>query len=78
MKRNFFFNKIEVNNISNALLKTSDLFDEIDDQHQCANCESNDIITDENRGEKICSQCGLVIEDRMIDVGSEWRAYNQD
>ncbi len=65
-------------NISNALLKISGIQDEIEDQCECTNCGSNNIITDENRGEKICSQCGLVIEDRMIDVGSEWRAYNQD
>lgn len=67
-----------MNKILNTLLKTSDVNDETDDPCECTNCESNDIITDDNRGEKICSHCGLVIEDRMIDVGSEWRAYNQN
>ena len=51
---------------------------ELNEQMECQNCGSKDIITDEIRGEKICSQCGLVLEDRMIDTGSEWRAYNQD
>lgn len=67
-----------MNTISNALVKIPGSSDEIEDQCECSDCGSNDIISDENRGEKICSQCGLVIEDRMIDVGSEWRAYNQE
>ena len=26
----------------------------------------------------ICSQCGLVVGDRIIDVGSEWRTFAND
>ena len=51
--------------------------EKIIDQRECQNCGSNDLLTDKTRGEMICSRCGLVIEDRMIDQGSEWRAYNQ-
>lgn len=48
------------------------------EQLECQNCGSKNIITDEGRGEQICSDCGLVIEDRMLDYSSEWRAYNQE
>ena len=53
------------------------LNDEIIDQSECQNCGSKEIITDKTRGEMICSQCGLVIEDKMVDFSIEWRAYNQ-
>ena len=26
----------------------------------------------------ICSECGLVVGDRIIDVGSEWRTFAND
>ena len=26
----------------------------------------------------ICSMCGLVVGDRVIDVGSEWRTFSND
>ena len=62
----------------NSLENRTILEEEDEKQIICPNCGSNDIITDETRGEKICSQCGLVIEDRMVDPGTEWRAYNKD
>ncbi len=46
---------------------------------KCPECGSiGTIVEDSNRGEKICSNCGLVIEDRMINTGTEWRAYNRE
>ena len=62
----------------NSLENRTILEEEDEKQIICHNCGSNDIITDETRGEKICGQCGLVIEERMVDPGSEWRAYNQE
>ena len=52
--------------------------DEIDEVLECTDCGSKDIVTDETRGEKICGSCGLVIEARMLNFGSEWRAYNRE
>lgn len=65
-------------NLAKILTKKPEFHDETHEQIVCPNCGSTDIITDETRGETICSQCGLVIEDRMVDFGTEWRAYNQD
>ena len=52
--------------------------DEIEEVIECTDCGSKDIVTDETRGEKICGSCGLVIEARMLNFGSEWRAYNRE
>lgn len=44
-------------------------------------CESHPnafLIEDHRAGDMICSQCGLVVGDRIIDVGSEWRTFAND
>lgn len=42
----------------------------------CSECDSVDTILDPTRGEKVCANCGLVFEDKIIDQGQDWRAYN--
>ena len=46
------------------------------EEEQCPDCHTNDIIVDRNRGDLICSKCGLIIESNSIDTGAEWRAFN--
>lgn len=41
----------------------------------CPECGSNNIVHDTQRGELVCWNCGLVIEEHIIDQGPEWRAY---
>lgn len=41
-------------------------------------CPSGRIVYDEARGEKICLDTGEVIEDRIIDLGPDWRAYTSE
>jgi len=36
------------------------------------------LIEDYRAGDQICSQCGLVVGDRVIDVGSEWRTFSNE
>lgn len=36
------------------------------------------LIEDYHCGDLVCSQCGLVVGDRVIDVGSEWRTFAND
>ena len=43
---------------------------------KCSECNSRDIYTDESRGEIVCNDCGLVIDDNTIDPGAEWRVYH--
>lgn len=36
------------------------------------------LIEDYRAGDQICSECGLVVGDRVIDVGSEWRTFSNE
>ena len=36
------------------------------------------LIEDHHAGDQICSECGLVVGDRVIDVGSEWRTFSSE
>lgn len=42
---------------------------------KCPGCGSN-VIT-ENR-ETYCADCGLIIQENIIDLGHEWRAYDEE
>src|SRR5919198_6250178 len=41
----------------------------------CSICKSNQIITDAESGEIICSKCGQVILDKVQQTGPEWRNF---
>lgn len=43
---------------------------------KCDNCGAINIIFDQNRGERICEKCGYVVENKIIDQGAEWRAFD--
>jgi len=36
------------------------------------------MIEDPRAGDVICSECGLVIGERLVDVGTEWRNFSDD
>ena len=46
-----------------------------DEQHRCPECGGN-LEVDEARGETVCRDCGLVVEEDEIDHGPEWRAFD--
>ena len=41
----------------------------------CPECGSPDLVTDEWTGEVVCSKCGLVILDEVLNRSPEWRAF---
>jgi transcription initiation factor TFIIB len=41
----------------------------------CPECDGT-VVTDEEHGERVCSDCGLVVETDSIDRGPEWRAFD--
>ena len=45
---------------------------------KCPECGNNYIAFDDKRAEITCGNCGLVIEDNLIDTGPEWRAFSSD
>ncbi|NIB99281.1 transcription initiation factor IIB [Halobacterium sp. R2-5] len=40
----------------------------------CPEC-GGDLVVDDERGETVCEDCGLVVEEDSIDRGPEWRAF---
>jgi transcription initiation factor TFIIB len=45
---------------------------------KCPSCGSTDLMFDNERGELVCNNCGLVIEENVTDTGPEWRAFDAD
>ncbi|UCH57884.1 MAG: transcription initiation factor IIB [Candidatus Bathyarchaeota archaeon] len=43
----------------------------------CPRCGSPNLIIDQEAGEEVCSECGLVVEEDIIDTGPEWRAFTK-
>mgnify|MGYP000439330777 FL=1 len=41
----------------------------------CPEC-GGPLVTDEEHGETVCEDCGLVVEENEIDRGPEWRAFD--
>lgn len=46
-----------------------------EDPRKCSKCGNPNIISDPENGERVCSRCGLVIDETPIDMGPEWRAF---
>jgi transcription initiation factor TFIIB len=44
----------------------------------CTECGSTKLLTDNETGEIICTECGAVVVDSLIDHGPEWRAFDLD
>jgi len=46
-----------------------------DETLTCPECGGR-VVNDEEHGESVCAECGLVVEEDGIDRGPEWRAFN--
>ena len=42
---------------------------------KCPECGSINLFWNKAKGEIICKDCGLVIEDKMVDFGQDWRDF---
>jgi transcription initiation factor TFIIB len=45
------------------------------EQEVCPECAGT-LIQDTEHGETVCGECGLVVEDTVVDRGPEWRAFD--
>ena len=45
---------------------------------KCPECSSINLRFNKERGEVTCRDCGLVIEDKMVDFGQEWREFDHE
>lgn len=43
---------------------------------ECKECGSNDIVENWRQGTAECRGCGLVLEENLQDLGSEWRTFS--
>jgi transcription initiation factor TFIIB len=41
----------------------------------CPECSGN-LVADDEHGETVCQECGLVVEEDSVDRGPEWRAFD--
>ena len=44
----------------------------------CPECGSKRLLIDKRKGERVCSKCGLVINDKIIDSSPEWRSFDAE
>ena len=51
---------------------------EMDEIVRCPECNSAHLVRDYERGELVCEECGLVLDDQFIDQGPEWRAFDAE
>jgi transcription initiation factor TFIIB len=49
--------------------------EQTEDQLVCPECGGK-LASDSERGETVCTDCGLVVEEDEIDPGPEWRAFD--
>ncbi len=45
---------------------------------KCPECSGTNLFYNKEKGEVICKECGLVVEDKMVDFGQEWREFDSD
>jgi transcription initiation factor TFIIB len=45
---------------------------------KCPECGSTNLLIDKEHGELVCKKCGLVIEEKMVDFGQEWREFESN
>lgn len=52
--------------------------EETDEVTKCSSCGSRHLARDYDRGELVCEDCGLVLDEQLIDQGPEWRAFDSE
>ncbi len=45
---------------------------------KCPECGGINLFWNKDKGEIICKDCGLVVEEKMVDYGQEWREMDAD
>jgi len=50
----------------------------IAEREVCPSCGSTVLLRDYQQGTLVCGKCGLIVQDRIMDSGPEWRAFDQE
>src|SRR2546427_1941285 len=56
----------------------TDKLREVEITTQCPECHGDHLVRDYSRAEIVCEDCGLVLDDMIIDEGPEWRAFDSE
>ena len=52
--------------------------EKVDEFNRCPECDSSHLVRDYERGELVCEECGLILDEQFIDQGPEWRAFDAE
>jgi transcription initiation factor TFIIIB Brf1 subunit/transcription initiation factor TFIIB len=52
-------------------------FSHDEEEERCRNCHSVALVTDRAQGDRVCTSCGVVAEERMMDDRPEWKDFNE-
>ncbi len=52
--------------------------EKVEKRKKCPDCGSVKLVRNYERAELVCASCGFVIHDRIMDMGPEWRAFDQE
>jgi len=55
--------------------ETEETTEKADSTLACPECEGK-LVADDEHGETVCTNCGLVVEEDSVDRGPEWRAFD--
>jgi transcription initiation factor TFIIB len=45
---------------------------------KCPRCGKGPMVVDTNGGELVCSNCGFVVKEKIVETGPEWRSFSKD
>ena len=60
------------------LLDKKNKEEKVDEFNRCPECDSSHLVRDYERGELVCEECGLILDEQFIDQGPEWRAFDAE
>jgi transcription initiation factor TFIIB len=52
--------------------------EKLEKRRTCPECGSTKLVRNYGRGELVCAGCGFVITEKIMDMGPEWRAFDQE
>lgn len=67
--------KLRVNKDSEGYLS---LVTESGEVYKCPICGNDKFVYNYERGEAVCIVCGAVVQEQLLDLGPEWRAFTSE
>jgi len=60
------------------LKKRHDKSTQLKIKRKCSECGGTSLMRDYESGEIVCINCGYVLDEKIVDVGPEWRAFDDE